>query len=148
MASLITSLITLAVLGFLLVRHKNENTITFNTQTRWLFWVGLLVLGLYATFWFALGFTEVNTSLTVSLFHIIPGASALVTIWIARKLPLETGLALGFQGLALAIYTLVVVSGTFNNRLASALFTAAPPILASLLILWACGLSLTRAKQA
>jgi hypothetical protein len=147
MASLIISLTTLAGLAFVLFKHKSEKAIVFSAQTRWLFWAGIIVLGLYSVFWFALGFAEFNTSISVSLFHIIPGAAALIMLWIARKIPLETGLALGFQGLALAIYTLAAVSGTFNNRLASALFTAAPPILAGLLILWACGLSLTRPKQ-
>ena len=146
MAFLIIALITLSILIFFLVRRKNVPAIVFRGGTRWLLWTGLLVLGLYAIFWFALGVVEMSSSLTASIYHIIPGLIALVMVWIIRKIPLESGLALTFQGLAVAVYTLSAVSGSINNRLASSLFSAAPLILAGLCILWACGLALARKK--
>jgi hypothetical protein len=147
MASLIISIVTLAILTFYLIRRRNIQAIQFTPGSRWLFSAGLVVLAVYAIFWFALGIVEMSTSITASFYHIIPGLGALSMLWIARKIPLESGLALALQGLALAFYTLAAVSGTLNNRMASAAFSGAPLILAGLLILWACGLSLARKPQ-
>jgi hypothetical protein len=144
MASLIISIVTLAILAFYLITRKTIKPMIFTPGARGMFWAGLLVLAVYAIFWFALGIVEMSASITASFYHIIPGVGALVMLWIARKIPLESGLAVALQGLALAVYTLAAVSGTLNNRMVSAAFSGAPLILAGLLILWACDLALAR----
>jgi|GEM_PF-5995978 len=148
MAPLLIALLTLAVLVYLYLTRKAAQPPAFSGASRWLFWAGLLVLVLYGALWLALSAAESGqASLTASLFHIVPGLAALAMAWLARKLPLETGLALGAQGMALAIYTLTLVSQPLVIRLSSTLFNAAPPILAGLLILWACAFAQSRKAQ-
>ena len=144
MAYLIILGVSVLILAFLFFRRKAASAIQFTPAARWLAWIGLFLLGVQAVFWFGMGIGEISGGVSGGVMHLIPGAALLLTLFLAWKIPLESGLILAFQGLALAVSTLVGTNESFSGLMAVLVFTALPPMLIGLLLLWACGLSLKK----
>ena len=144
MAYLIILAVSLAVLVVLFLRRKSANRITFSTGGRVLLWIALFLLGVQAIFWFGMGIGEISSGTAGAAMHLLPGAGIVLLMFLVWKIPLEGGLVLAFQGLALAVDALVGTSGSTSTRTSALIFVAFPPILVGLVLLWACGLSLKR----
>ena len=142
MLTAIFMLLAILILAALTWRRPADPTIQQDPRARWLLYLGLLVLGLYAAFYLVFAVGESLGGDPSGLAHLAPAFLLVLLIYLAHRRPVESGWVLLGLGLVTAIYTLIpyflipVEGGGAGSVFSPAiLITAAPLLLAGLLLL-------------
>jgi hypothetical protein len=103
-------------------------------EGRWWVLAAQILLGAYAAFWLYFTFGEVFGGDISGLSHLPPALASVGLIYLARKLPLETGFVLLALGVMISAYFLVALDGGISETLPAMVLMSLPYIAAGLLL--------------
>jgi hypothetical protein len=116
-------------------------------EGRWWVLAAQILLGAYAAFWLYFTFGEVFSGDISGLSHLPPALAAIGLIYLARKLPLETGIVLVVLGVIISAYFLVALDGGISEILPAMALMSLPYVGSGLLMLVGGILAKEGAKQ-
>lgn len=144
MIMLYLPLLAVVLLAWLCVRRERDLRPTQHPYARTVFYTALVLLAIYALFWFAFGFGEIFGGEDSGIIHVAP-AVCLLLLWVfAHRRPYESGIVLNALGAAQAVLLLAMTNGSLTSRLNLLLLAALPFVAIGLLLLAASRMRLDK----
>jgi hypothetical protein len=135
MVMLYLPLMAVVTLVLLNIRQERDRRIEQHPYARTVFYTALVLLAIYALFWFVFGFGEIFSGYIGGIIHLAPAVCVVVLWGLARRRPYEAGIVLNALGAAQAVLLLVTTNGSLISRLMVLLLAALPFVLVGLLLL-------------
>lgn len=127
----------IVVLLVIVLRRQPFPIKSLTGLSKGLFYIALILIGLYAAFFSIFGIGEMGGGDFSGIAHLVPAAALIVMIWLAWRAPFEAGLALIIIGLLASGFFLFSGWGNGSSALTGLVYGGLPFLASGVLLLLA-----------
>ncbi len=129
----------LVILLVIVSRRHPYPIASLSGWAKWLFYIALVLIGIYTAFWMIFGIGEMAGGDLSGASHLLPAAALALMIWAAWRRPFETGVCLIVLSLLASGFFVVTSRGGWNNTVQAVVLGGLPFLLPGVLLLLAVG---------
>ena len=118
--------LAVVILFLLNVRQERDRQTVQHAYARIVLFTALVLLAVYALFWFVFGLGEIFGGELSGLIHLVPAVCVVLLGFLAHRRPCEGGIVLTALGAAQAVLLLATSNGSLTARLMVLVLAALP----------------------